>query len=184
MEGFYIILRNEKRKQYDLIAVLLIFFNIAWFVYLLLFSTDKKVKFIGTAATITVLAAFAIDLFLTYLKKKYIYHNFRVISILVIAIAWLNLDLWWMCLLHFCVLLFYQSVIKTPVFFISSEYISYPGFIKRKINWSECSNVILKDGLLTIDLQNNKIIQQLVDETKTSVNEQEFNDFCRQQMKK
>ena len=67
---------------------------------------------------------------------------------------------------------------------IIKEKIAYPSFPKRNITWSELSNIILKDGLLTINFKNNKFIQQFVDETKTAVNEQEFNDFCSQQLNK
>lgn len=67
---------------------------------------------------------------------------------------------------------------------ILNEKIIYPSFPKKKIAWSELNNIVLKDGLLTIDFRNNKFIQQPVDETKTAVNEQEFNDFCRQQLNK
>jgi hypothetical protein len=36
--------------------------------------------------------------------------------------------------------------------------------------------VILKDGILTIDFRNDKLIQQEISE---SINEPEFNEFCR-----
>lgn len=62
--------------------------------------------------------------------------------------------------------------------------IQYPSFPIKKIKWDEVAQVILKDGLLTIDFKSNKIIQQTIDEIKTPVDEKEFNDFCRQQLNK
>ncbi len=44
--------------------------------------------------------------------------------------------------------------------------------------WSEISNVVLKDNLLTLDFKNNKLIQVAVDEKHTTTNEQEFDEFC------
>ena len=43
---------------------------------------------------------------------------------------------------------------------------------------------MLKDGLLTIDSKDNKVIQQLIDEEKTKIDEKEFNDFCKDQLRK
>ncbi|MGQ0738707.1 MAG: hypothetical protein ACT4OJ_06570 [Bacteroidota bacterium] len=67
---------------------------------------------------------------------------------------------------------------------ILQESIFYPSFPVKKISWTSLNNCLLKDGLLTIDFRNNKIIQQAIDESKTSVNEKEFNEFCRQQLNK
>jgi len=52
----------------------------------------------------------------------------------------------------------------------------------RKIQWAAVANMILKDGLLTIDMKNNRIIQQYIDDAKTKVDQQEFNEFCRQHL--
>lgn len=53
---------------------------------------------------------------------------------------------------------------------------------ERKLRWEQLNNVVLKDGMLTLDFMNNKIIQQILEETNQTVNEKEFNDFCRQQL--
>jgi len=66
---------------------------------------------------------------------------------------------------------------------VSETCITYPAFPVKSFNWKELNQVILKDGLLTIDLRNNKLIQQLVDENLTRVDEREFNDFCSEQLK-
>ena len=58
-----------------------------------------------------------------------------------------------------------------------SDRIVYPSFPPKNIRWTELNNVILKDGLLTIDFKNNKIIQQLIDENNP-VDETEFNQYC------
>ncbi len=52
-------------------------------------------------------------------------------------------------------------------------------FTKPLHRWNEFSNIILKDGLLTLDFKNNKLLQVSVDEILTSVDEKSFNDYCR-----
>jgi len=66
---------------------------------------------------------------------------------------------------------------------VDRESIVYPSFPKRIILWNELQNIVLKDGILTIDFRNNKLIQQDLDEEVT-VNEKEFNEFCKQQLSK
>jgi hypothetical protein len=59
------------------------------------------------------------------------------------------------------------------------------GIRTRKISWSELNNVVLKDGLLTIDFKNNKLFQQEVDDQEDDDydgSEDEFNAFCHQQL--
>ena len=69
---------------------------------------------------------------------------------------------------------------REPTIEISREVIT----IKRLVaspsyHWNEFSNIILKDGLLTLDFKNNKLLQVTIDETKMAVDENEFNEFCR-----
>jgi len=55
-------------------------------------------------------------------------------------------------------------------------------FPKKYFYWNDIANVILKDGILTIDLHNNKLIQKEI-ETPASVKiEQEFNEFCKNRL--
>lgn len=52
-------------------------------------------------------------------------------------------------------------------------------FPRRHFQWNELSNIILKDGLLTIDFKNNKLIQSEIDAQTTPELEKDFNEFCR-----
>jgi len=44
--------------------------------------------------------------------------------------------------------------------------------------WSEFSNIILKDSLLTLDFHNNKLLQLSIVEETRPVDEMAFNHFC------
>ena len=77
------------------------------------------------------------------------------------------------------VAIFYVISLRKLIVHINPDQIIYPSFPKKIIDWNEISNIILKDDLLTIDFKNNKIIQQLTENTERPVNEKEFNDFCK-----
>jgi uncharacterized membrane protein YobD (UPF0266 family) len=82
---------------------------------------------------------------------------------------------WWAGLLLVLLIALYFISKRKLVITINKDHITYPSFPKMLIHWAQLNNVILKDGILTIDLKNNKIIQHSVNE---NVNEKEFNDFC------
>lgn len=57
--------------------------------------------------------------------------------------------------------------------------------IKRRFDWSMFDNVILKDGLLTLDFKDNHLLQREVadDEEEDDADEEEFNAFCRERLR-
>ena len=91
------------------------------------------------------------------------------------------------------------------LFSFSTSEIKINKFINKEYQWSDFNNIVLKDGLLTLDFVNNKIIQVEPDWTEPLLFalykdddidayqdiigedypklEKEFNDFCRSQLK-
>lgn len=55
---------------------------------------------------------------------------------------------------------------------------------KTSLPWQQLTNVILKDGLLTVDTKTNKIWQKEVDKDMSAGEEAEVNTFCRGQLYK
>ena len=53
--------------------------------------------------------------------------------------------------------------------------------IKQQFDWTAFNNVVLKDGLLTLDFKNNRLIQREVadDDEDDDADEEEFNAYCR-----
>jgi hypothetical protein len=52
------------------------------------------------------------------------------------------------------------------------------GISNNLFQWNEFSNIILKDELITLDFKNNRLIQLMVNQDLTPINEIEFNLFC------
>lgn len=69
----------------------------------------------------------------------------------------------------------------------SDDEIVLNGVWRRKIQWSELNNVVLRDGLLTIDFKNDRLIQKETDDLEDDDydgDEDEFNVFCQQQLQR
>jgi hypothetical protein len=64
----------------------------------------------------------------------------------------------------------------------SSKEIVFNSLFKKRHQWSELTNVMLKDGLLTVDFKNNKLFQKEIDEGEQEASEEEFNLWCRKQL--
>ena len=177
MPNYEIVLRNDKEKTYFIISYIILFSN---FISLLLLTIangfTKWGPFILSILAIT-------SLFLgRYLKrpneKQTLYAPF-----LFFSLAWFFTPFLWLGFANlFFDVLDAVSRRKLTVLF-SENKILYPSVFNKSIDWAAINNIILKDGILTIDLKNNKLIQQYIDEKNTTINEKEFNDFCKEKLK-
>ncbi len=183
MRPFEITLKNEKLKQYNRIALFIIIINLALFSYLAAFTEVKSIKIAAIIGGTLIIIALAIEYFLIHIKRSED-SPYKVYAEYAVAFAWFQIGYWWIALLIFLLGTLYLISKRPLLVSVIKETITYPSFPKKNLSWSDLNNIILKDGLLTIDFKNNKFIQQSIDETKTSINEAEFNDFCRKQLNK
>jgi hypothetical protein len=180
MQRYELTLKNEKTKTYTTISWLIIALNFFLFAYLSIGVAKEKLDytfFIATAAAALCLVAVA---FRSRLPK---WLNISFCFVIII-ISWIILQFYWAAIVNL-VLFFFQFITKRKLIVLMFEdRIIYPSFPKNEIHWQNLNNLMLKDGLLTIDYKNNKLIQQETEETDQIVDEAEFNDFCRRQLNK
>lgn len=65
---------------------------------------------------------------------------------------------------------------------ISNEGVSVRKLFTKKYTWNLFSEVILKDGMLTLDFKNNILFQHNTDSIGASIDEAAFNAYCKQQI--
>ncbi len=102
------------------------------------------------------------------------------IALLAGSLGWAMEKHWeWVALIYFVAAVLEKQV-KFPleIAFDDNEIIvnSLP---KKHYYWNEIRNVVIKDGILTIDLKNNILIQKEIDNPGSVKTEQDFNEFCR-----
>jgi hypothetical protein len=82
----------------------------------------------------------------------------------------------------FVVLAFLEYQTKRPLEIgFDSDRVVINSMIRRQYDWSDFSNIVLRDGLLTMDFKDNRLLQKEVvdeDEDDDDVEEKEFNDYC------
>lgn len=178
MTQWTICLRNEKLILYNRLSRFILFFLFTFFCYFLVFSDLKSVK-IKSTVVILLLALFTA---LQYYFRNTKYQFGNRIFFYILIIGWVTIENYWLA----AITLFFEvlSTITTRQLNVgfNTQNITYPSFPPKQIKWKELNQVILKDGLLTIDFKSDKLIQQHIDENKTTVNEKDFNDFCKKQL--
>lgn len=102
------------------------------------------------------------------------------LALLAATLGWaLQGDLRWLAIIYFIAAAIEKQV-KFPVEIAFDEQeIVINSLPRRYYNWNELANVIIKDGVLTIDLRNNKLIQKEIEEPGSVKAENDFNEFCR-----
>ena len=96
---------------------------------------------------------------------------------------WLLNGPWLIAPVVFVLYFLYVVAGRKLIVAVAAPQISYPSFPVKLIRWDELDNLVLRDGLLTIDFKNNRIIQQKVEDGDPAINERDFNDFCYEQLK-
>jgi len=183
MKPFEIILKNEKLKQYNRIAFFILAINFVLFIYLAFTTNIKSIRIVAIFGISIIIIALLIEYFLISTKQNK-ESPYKMLAEYAVALAWLQMGFWWMGVVIALLGLLYMISKRPLLVSIIKENITYPSFPQKTFSWSDLNNIVLRDGLLTIELKNDKFIQQPIDESKTSVNEQDFNDFCREQLNK
>lgn len=104
-------------------------------------------------------------------------------ALLIAGLIWTKMPYGQWLIFVFVVLAFLEYQAKLPLEIgFSSREIVFNTLFRKRFSWSDLSNVILKDGLLTVDFHNNRIFQKIIDEGESEASEQEFNEWCRLQL--
>lgn len=178
-DDYVIKLPNTKVKFYDMMGWMLIIINLTAFSTLLYYVNTVQERWYAGAGLLVTLFIF----FVGWFSRKPVKQSITIQSaLLCYTIIWFLLFHYYIIgLISFVLVLLYFIAKREMNVLVNKERIGYPSFPPRKIDWSALNNIVLKDGLLTIDFKNNKLIQQLIDESN-NIPEAEFNAYCREQL--
>lgn len=85
----------------------------------------------------------------------------------------------WIVILFVFAALFEKQVKFPKEIAFDEEEVVLNSFPKKRYQWNEFSNIMLKDGILTADFKNNKLIQSETETLPSLTLQNEFNEFCR-----
>ncbi|HEY0680304.1 MAG TPA: hypothetical protein VGD17_18605 [Chitinophagaceae bacterium] len=178
---YVVILKNTTDKPFTLLAILLNLASVVFFAKEFVFNRDADyIRILGLA----VLVGMLVWNFVKSRKGRKAYYD-RVY--LVTGLLWMGMPFMQWLFIPFMILAFLEHQVKFPLEIgFSESQIVFNTLFRKKYKWTQLSNVKLKDGMLTMDFLNNRILQRPVedDQDEDDASEEEFNLFCRLQLEK
>lgn len=177
---YVVILKKDGERATDLLSILLCFCSAIIFLYRQL--TDAHPNYFLYAIAALVLTGLITNMI--FRRKGGEQVRYRYILLLA-ALGWIGMPfLPWIGIL-FVGLSFLEFQTKRPLEIgFDRDRVVINTLFRQRYDWSFFNNVLLKDGLLTLDFKNNRLIQKEVadDEDEDNVDEEEFNAFCRDRL--
>jgi hypothetical protein len=177
---YVVILKKNSERATDALSILLCLFSAITFAYRSL--QTGKLNYIALLLSGLLLIGITVNLILRRKGKPGIRYRYWL---LLAAVGWIATTPTPWVGAFFFLLAFLEYQTKRPLE-IGFDYdrIVMNSLIKRRFDWSMFNNVVLKDGLLTLDFKDNRLIQREIadDEDEDDADEEEFNAWCRVQL--
>ena len=180
---FIITLKSPGFKYINIVSqVMLLMFLITYFFYLF------RIGLFGNTLWLLVIPILIIGLWM-YGWVRSANKNFQVhyrLEMMMAAMAWILLPLFphssWIGW-GYALMAVIERWVKFPdEIGFTKEVVVRNAFPKKKYEWFEIDNVMIRDNLFTLDLRNNKLIQKELDEDISKELEIEFNTYCKEQL--
>ncbi len=178
---YVVIIKQKSRQRVELLGII----TILIFLLLLL----QRMYEHPSSRIINLLVFISVSGMLAY-QVKYFLAARKVIIRPLYIVAFLSLLLIppfsWFAIL-FVIMAILEKLALTPEEIgFSNDEIVFNGLLPKKIRWTDLNNVILKDGIITIDFKNDRLIQKETDDEEDEdedASEEEFNSFCAERLK-
>jgi hypothetical protein len=176
---YVVILKKEGERATDVLSVLLCLASAAIFGYTIV--GIRLPGFILPMIAAFVLIGLIYNTVSARRKKRVRYRYLLLLT----ALGWFVMPSpEWIGIL-FIVLAFLEHQTKRPLEIgFDHDRVVINSLIRRRHDWSVFNNVILRDGLLTLDFKNNRLIQREIadDDDEDDADEEEFNAYCRDRL--
>ncbi|HEY1202944.1 MAG TPA: hypothetical protein VGE79_18295 [Niastella sp.] len=175
---YVVTLKNQSYRYIDMLGLILSIFSVACFTMQLVGSKSVSLAYLIGVIAIPVIVIWNLA---QQAKKRKVYYSR---ALLIAALVWMKMPYfqWLVFLFIILALLEYQAKYSIEIGFTDNEIVINSLF-KKRYAWKDFSNIVLRDGLLTLDFTNNRILQREVeDDEDDDADEDEFNDYCRKQL--
>lgn len=125
----------------------------------------------------------ALILLFTGITTKVLIRKIKLKEVVILIIGCFLLLVATHSIILSAIMLLIETIVKKlyrkPEIRINSTGIIINKMLSNKLHpWDEFNNIILKDNLLTLDFNDNKLWQLNIEEDGSRVEEESFNDFC------
>lgn len=181
---YVVILKKTTERATDVLSILLCLFSSISFLLTAVRSIHPghgTFPLASISLGILLLAGLLVNLLLERKGGK----GFRYRYLLLLAaVGWIGTTPTPWVGAFFFLLAFLEYQAKRPLEIgFDHDRIVINSLFKRRFDWSMFNNVILKDGLLTLDFKNHRLMQrEVADDEDEDADEEEFNAYCRSRL--
>lgn len=171
---YLITLKKNNNRLPDQVSQLMYVFALLTFGFLYYYHPKTGAVYLFINAGILLSWVYAL------IKKQKKGKAFFRLGLFVAALGWVlgtERNIWMFALYVIAGILEKQVKFPAEIGFSENE-ISFNSLPRKVVRWNEINNVIIKDGLITIDQKNNKLTQKEIEGYVTEDIEKEFNDFA------
>jgi hypothetical protein len=174
---YIISLKNVETRTADIISQILYFIAFSYFAFFGFYPVFNKFCLVSAAAIL-------ICWLWLIIKQKHGKKVYFTSGLAIAALAWFSGSHanWWIGLFYIIAALAEREFKFPKEIGFSADGIIINSLFKKRHSWSEVNNAMIKEGMLTLDLKNNKIIQKEIAEDVPPGVEAEFNQFCRDRL--
>jgi hypothetical protein len=177
-EVYEFVLKTEKLPSYNRISYIVFVLHALCFFFIAIIADNKPFQRYALTGSIICVVWTVLNL-LRYYSSNYQRLRFTP-GYLFVCFVWIMIQQYWVAAVVILLALLDYFSRRELIVRFTKEQVEYPSFPPRTIGWPQLQHVIIKDGLLTIDFMNNKMVQAEVDEETLSEEEKTFNLFANQ----
>ncbi|MGE5106020.1 MAG: hypothetical protein ACM3H8_00620 [Sphingobacteriales bacterium] len=182
---YVVILRNKSKRSIDLINLILCIIAFSYIVYKsIVFKIHHYFQF-GWIAV--VMALFLVNFFIRRKNQSKSFSPALILYLLGLLFIFNSMTTLPESLVGLILILLaaFENKAKSNLEIgFSTQFIMFDNLLKKKYNWNEFNNIVLKDNILTLDFKSNRLFQRETIDEDSDCDEDEFNEFCREQLKK
>jgi LPXTG-motif cell wall-anchored protein len=183
---YVVILKKDGERATDVLSVLLCIFSVICFIYSAYGALSREAKTGGASWLLFLTAGVLLAGLITFALRRRQQQQVRYrYLLLVAAIGWMAMtSVPWVAGFFF-LLAFLEYQTKRPLEIgFDQDRVVINSLLRQRYDWTVFNNIVLKDGLLTLDFKNNRLMQKEVadDEEEDDADEEEFNAYCRERL--
>ena len=183
---YVVILKKDGERATDLLSILLCFLSALIFIYVQFSGPHIRYfpfgRYFLFGWAVIVLLGLGWNMIVRRKSRERVRYRFLLV---MTAIGWLGMPfLPWLAVV-FLLLSFLEYQTKRPLEIgFDQDRVVINSLIRQRHDWSVFNNIVLKDGLLTLDFKSNRLLQKEVadDEEEDDADEDEFNAYCRSRL--
>jgi hypothetical protein len=176
---FIIELKRPSYRSINWISQLMYLISIVVF-FMVLIQKESTRPFVHYIAIIGIIATW---IYCLIAEKKDRQPYYRL-GLFLAAAGWYYIPKGGCIALIYLVAALLEKQVKFPQeIAFGKDEIVINSFPKKVFLWKDLNNVIIKDGIITVDFKSNKLIQKEIQSGSTLQDEKDFNEFCQNRLK-